>query len=199
MQMLIKNLLDFSKATIDADNYVDTDFNEVVSSIINDLEIRIQQNGATIKVSNLPTVKVIPEQIRQLFQNLITNALKFRKPDATPVINITAEKTKGMYISSLSYDQYEESFYKITVSDNGIGFEDKYADQIFLLFKRLHTFEEFEGTGIGLSICKKIVEKHNGYIYATSKPGEGATFTIILPVVFKNIVKPAESIDKLAV
>jgi signal transduction histidine kinase len=195
MQMLIKNLLEFSRATADSENYIDTDFNEIVSSIISDLELNIQQKSASVQYGKLPTLRVIPDQFRQLFQNLVANALKFSKPDTTPVILITAEKTKGMYLQGMSYDQYEESFHKITVKDNGIGFDEKYADQIFQIFKRLHTFEQFEGTGIGLSICKKIVEKHRGYIYASGKPNEGATFTIILPVVFSDKPKvPNETI-----
>jgi light-regulated signal transduction histidine kinase (bacteriophytochrome) len=192
MQMLIKNLLEFSRATDESENYEETNLNEIVASILTDLELNIEQKKAVISFNKLPTLKVVPDQFRQLFQNLITNSLKFCKPGIAPEITITSEKTKGMYIPLISYDQYEDSFYRIIFKDNGIGFEEKYADEIFMIFKRLHSFEQFEGTGIGLSICKKIVEKHHGFIHASGKPGEGATFTIILPAIHKDVVKPPE-------
>ncbi len=188
MQALIKNLLDFSRTTMEQEGYVETDLNEIVASVLSDLEMFIQQKNATINYNKLPKLKVIPVQFQQLFQNLLGNALKFSRPGVNPVISIEAEQLKGMYIDGMSYDQYEEDFYKIAVKDNGIGFEEKYASQIFSVFKRLHTFEQFEGTGIGLSICKKIVEKHQGYIYASSIPNEGATFTIILPLNFNEAI-----------
>lgn len=188
MHMLVKNLLEFSKTIAETENYIETDFNDIIHSVLSDLEIAIEQKKAAVHLKGLPKIKAIPDQVRQLFQNLITNALKFSKPGVPPVITISSEKIKGMYIPNISYDQYEESFYRITIEDNGIGFDEKYAEHIFMIFKRLHTFDEFEGTGIGLSVCKKIVEKHNGFIYATGKPNEGATFTIILPVAFKEIV-----------
>lgn len=195
MQMLIKNLLEFSKATAGTDNYVETDFNEIVNSVLSDLEMNIQQKEAVIVCGKLPNLKVIPEQFRQLFQNLIVNSLKFNRQNVPPVITINSEKVKGMYLPGMSYDQYEETFYKITVKDNGIGFEEKYAEQIFSIFKRLHTYEQFEGTGIGLSICKKIVEKYQGYIYASGKPNEGATFTIILPLSISDTIKQVPAIS----
>lgn len=186
MQALIKNLLDFSRTTVEQEGYVVADLNEILAAVVSDLEIFIQQKKASITYNRLPTLKVIPVQFQQLFLNLIGNALKFSKPDVNPVISIESEQLKGMYIDGMSYDQYEEDFYRITVKDNGIGFEEQYASQIFSIFKRLHTFEQFEGTGIGLSICKKIVEKHQGYIYASSIPNEGAVFTIILPLNFNE-------------
>lgn len=182
MQALIKNLLNFSRSAADEGVCSEVDLGGLVNDILNEIEMPEAQKQAVFKIGTLPKIYGIPEQIRQLFQNLISNALKFSGENKLPEITINAEKTKGMYIPGISYDKYDESYFRITVQDNGIGFEDQYADQIFVIFKRLHTFEKFEGTGIGLSICKKIVEKHNGYIYANGKPNEGATFTIVLPV-----------------
>lgn len=190
MKMLIKNLLDFSTATNNTEHYVDTDINEVVAAVVSDLELLIQQKNATIAYTALPVLKGLPEQFRQLFQNLISNALKFTRPGIDPLVTIEADKMKGMYLARVSYDQYEETFYRITVKDNGMGFEEQYAEQIFSIFKRLHSFDQVEGTGIGLSICKRIVEKYKGYIYASGTPGEGAVFTIILPVNAANLIRP---------
>lgn len=188
MQALIRNLLKFSSVADDTRDFVMTDLNEVVHTVLSDLEVNINQKKAKVYCSKLPIVKVIPDQFSQLFQNLLSNALKFSREDVPPEINIMCEKTKGMYIQGMSYDQYEDNFYKLTIKDNGIGFEEKYLDQIFMIFKRLHTTDQFEGTGIGLSICKKIVEKHKGHIYASGIPNEGATFTIILPYTEKAFV-----------
>jgi len=181
MQMLIRNLLKLSSITDHTEEFTPTDLNDIMHSVLSNLEVHIAQKNARVYYDPLPTLHVIPDQFSQLFQNLLSNALKFSRANVPPEIYITCEKTKGMYIPSLSYDQYEDNFYKLTISDNGIGLEDKYIDQIFMIFKRLHSADQFEGTGIGLSICKKIVEKHKGHIYATGIPNEGATFTIILP------------------
>lgn len=171
MQQLIKNILEFSKSAVHSDAFEETDLNQLVESILSDLEVSIEQKQAVFLIEPLPVLSILPIQLRQLFQNLIINALKFSRPGHPPEIRIYAEKISGA-----------DDFYRIHVKDNGIGFEQKYADQIFSLFRRLHSNDHFEGTGIGLAICKKIAEKHNGSITAISSPGEGATFVLDLPV-----------------
>src|SRR5690606_30216666 len=136
-----------------------------------DLENRISKCDGRIEVGDLPVVMADATQMRQLFQNLIANALKFHKPDEVPVVKVssTAENsTKGMHT--------------ITVEDNGIGFDDKYVDRIFGVFQRLHGRGSYEGTGIGLAVCRKIVERYDGTISAEGQPGKGAKFTIKLPI-----------------
>lgn len=183
MQTLINDLLQFSRQTIDETDFVNTDLNELVKESIIELEVEIEKTHAQINIDNLPILNAVPGLMRQLFYNLINNGIKFRKPNVNPVINIYAEKVNNF--------KDGKNFYKISVSDNGIGFDSKYADDIFVVFKRLHSFHEFEGTGVGLSICKKIVEKHNGFISAHSKVNEGSSFIIMLPE--KQIEKQPES------
>ena len=182
MRILIKNILSFSKSAANSDLFEDTNLNELINSILSDLEISIEQKKAVLNIGKLPVLKVIPGQFRQLFQNLIINALKFSKENCSPEINIYAEMTNGLNIPGIDTSHHNDDYCNILIKDNGIGFEQKYADEIFTLFKRLNSLDKFEGTGIGLSICKKIVEQHNGYISATSNIGEGTTFTISLPV-----------------
>ena len=128
----------------------------------------------------MPVLKVIPFQIQQLFQNLISNSLKYSKPIGDRFIKIDCEKNNAKVYPRLKMAS-ENMYYKITFTDNGLGFEQQYAEQIFTIFKRLHTSDEYPGTGIGLSICKKIVENHSGFIFAEGKTGVGAVFTIFLP------------------
>ncbi len=182
MRMLIKNILLFSRSATDEDVFEEVSLNDIVTAILSDLEISIEQKRALIEVGQLPTLRIIPGQFRQVFQNLIMNALKFSREDQAPHIRIHAERTNGRLYSGIKPHLHDVDCYTIYVKDNGIGFEQKYADDIFTLFKRLNSAEKFEGTGIGLSICKKIVEQHNGLISAVSSPGEGTTFIISLPV-----------------
>ncbi len=182
MGVLIKNILSFSRSSANSDSFEETNLNTLIDGILSDLEVSIEQKKAVITVDKLPVLKIIPGQFRQLFQNLIINALKFSKPNCKPEIHIFSEKIKGMQLAGISQDQYNDDYCNIYIRDNGIGFEQKYADEIFILFKRLNSYDKFEGTGIGLSICKKIVEKHKGYIAASGKVGEGATFVISLPL-----------------
>jgi signal transduction histidine kinase len=182
MQQLINNILTFSRATSNIDDFEQTDMNVLIDSVISDLEISIEQKGATFQVGTIPLLPVIPSQMRQVFQNLIINALKFSKDGRPPVITIYAELLTGAEIINRELLNAGKTYCRIYVKDNGIGFEQKYADQIFMIFKRLHTNDKFEGTGIGLSICKKIVEKHSGSISVESAPDTGTTFIITLPV-----------------
>ncbi|MGZ4096916.1 MAG: response regulator [Bacteroidia bacterium] len=172
MQSLINDLLQFSRQTVHSDDFVNTNLNDLVKEAMLELELEIEKNNAQITIDDLPVIYAIPALMRQLFYNLISNAIKFRKKDKVLAINIAAEKIKN---------SRNASYYRITVSDNGIGFDPAYADDIFVIFKRLHSYHEYQGSGVGLSICKKIVDKHNGFIRAIGKPSEGATFVIELP------------------
>ena len=189
MRLLIKNILSFSKSATNSDSYEETNLNELLEGILGDLEISIEQKNAVINIGKLPVLRIIPGQFRQLFQNLIINALKFSRENCPPEIKIYAENATGRGIPGIEDNKYNDDYCNIIVSDNGIGFEQKYADEIFMLFKRLNSIDKFEGTGIGLSICKKIVEQHSGHISVRSKIGDGTTFTISLPVRRSNEVR----------
>lgn len=181
MQHLINNLLDFSRHTVSSNDFRKTPLNELVKSALTELEVEIEKSNAKINYGELPVVSAVPGLMQQLFYNLFSNAIKFRKPSQDLVIDVRAERMSPVELSKYTKYSTTKHFYKITVQDNGIGFDDKYAEDIFRVFKRLHSYHEFEGTGVGLSICKKIVEKHNGFIRAESKIDEGSTFIIGLP------------------
>ncbi len=168
MQALIEDLLLYSRVTTKAQPFVEVDLNQVVREVISDLEVRIEQLGGRIEVANLPTIDADPTQCRQLMQNLIGNALKFHRDEEPPVVKI-----RGQFLDG---DEWQ-----ITVEDNGIGFDEQYADRIFGIFQRLHGRSEYEGTGVGLAICRKIVERHGGTISTRSAPGEGSTFILTMP------------------
>ena len=181
MQSLINDLLSFSRHSASTTDFKNTDLQLLVKNAISELELEIEKSNASVNYSNLPEISVIPGLMQQLFYNLISNALKFRRKSVPPVINIHAEKIKTIEKNGQHMVVNGSPYYKITISDNGIGFDNKYADEIFMVFKRLHSYHEFEGTGVGLSLCKKIVEKHNGYITASSKLDEGSTFVVHVP------------------
>jgi len=180
MQTLIDDILRFSRHDVHSADFIKSELNILVGEAISEIEIEIEKTKAQINVQLLPKVHAIPVLIRQLFYNLISNAIKFRKPDSTPVINIYSEKINSSEINVPVLTDNAD-YYKICVEDNGIGFDSKYTEDIFVLFKRLHSYHEYEGTGVGLSICKKIIEKHNGAITAESKKDKGSTFMIWLP------------------
>jgi signal transduction histidine kinase/FixJ family two-component response regulator len=191
MSNLIGDLLNFTRLSA-ADIFEISDINRIIDEILNDLELTIMEKKATINVEPIPRLEVVPGLMHQLFLNILSNALKFSRPGIPPVIHIQSEIIKDPILDSpaASYG----SFCRITIADNGIGFDEQYRDKIFTIFQRLNAQVEYEGTGIGLAIAKKIVDKHNGLIDARSQPGEGATFYIILPM-----RQPAESrtiIDK---
>lgn len=179
MSKLITDLLDYSRLSSDVAPEK-TDINAVVDEVISDLDYLIEESNAIIIKKDLPKIKGVPSQLRQIFQNLIGNSLKFAKKDINPIIQISSE-----LIAEKSFDaeaKEDGAFCRITVTDNGIGFDERYLDKIFIIFQSLNDRREYEGTGIGLAIAKKIIEKHNGLITAKSQPGEGASFIIILPV-----------------
>jgi signal transduction histidine kinase len=182
MRKLINDLLALSRVTTQAKPSVPVDLNTVVSEVLSDLEVLVEQVGGKVEVGTLPTLDADPTQMRQLFQNLIGNALKFRKPDVAPVLKLQAEAVAKA--DGFEEDDDMESKprqWRIQLQDNGIGFEEKYQDRIFEVFQRLHSRAEYEGSGIGLSLCRKIVTRHGGSICAHSTLGQGATFLITLP------------------
>ena len=172
MQALINDLLAFSRVTTKAQPFVPVDLNLVAQEVVHDFEVRIHQAGAAVTVGELPTLDADPSQMHQLIQNLISNGLKFHKPDTPPRVKVSG--TKGGDTA------------RIVVSDEGIGFDERYAERIFTMFERLHGRGTYEGTGIGLAICRKIAQRHGGDISAQSTPGEGATFTVTLPVMHRS-------------
>jgi light-regulated signal transduction histidine kinase (bacteriophytochrome) len=154
--------------------------NEVAHEVVEDLETRIQRTGGHVEVSSLPVIDADPLHMRQLLQNLIGNALKFHKPDVPPVVRVFGHQ----HASSPGTKNGETNggVCEILVQDQGIGFDEKYLDRIFTVFQRLHGRGEYEGSGVGLAICRKIARRHGGDITAQSTPGEGTTFIVTLPV-----------------
>jgi PAS domain S-box-containing protein len=166
MQRLIEDLLTYARVGSRESAFEAVDLHSVVQSSLDDLQAPLSDSGGTVDVGDLPVVHGDSGSLTQLFQNLIGNALKYRG-DKSPRVTVTATSRNGHW--------------EISVQDNGIGFEQEYAEQLFSMFKRLHPRERFEGTGIGLAICKKIVERHGGQIWAESEPGQGARFVFTLP------------------
>jgi light-regulated signal transduction histidine kinase (bacteriophytochrome) len=167
MQGLINDLLSFSRLTTRKEPFVRVRLDAIVTDVLVDLESRLADSGGGVRFESLPEVEADPLQMRQLFQNLIANSLKFRRPEVPPMVTITAD--------------VDEQDVTVVVADNGIGFEQEYAERIFGVFQRLHGRSAFGGTGIGLAICRRIVERHHGTIAAEGRPGDGATFRITLP------------------
>lgn len=185
MRVLINDLLQYSKANRSEKNLAPTNLSEVLGNSLMELSQNIEDKKAVINYPELPVINGIHFQMQQLFSNLLSNSLKYSKEDSTPIIDISYAEIIAKTETILK-DKSLKKYYKINITDNGIGFEQEYAEKIFLLFNRLHGKTEYQGTGVGLAICKKIVENHKGYIFANSKPGEGATFTIYLPVPAQN-------------
>jgi PAS domain S-box-containing protein len=181
MQTLINDLLTFSRVISASQPFVPVELNAVIKGVLSDLEVRIEQTKAKVEVGELPTIEGDPLQMRQLLQNLIGNALKFQLPNAQPVIRIEGRILKSPFAGTPEEDPYAEQC-ELTIQDNGIGFDEKYLDKIFAVFQRLHGRNEYEGTGVGLAVCRRITDRHGGTINAKSKPGEGATFIVTLPV-----------------
>lgn len=176
---LINDLLTFS--TISSNNHFQkTNLRSLLNDVLSDLELLINEKKAKVNSVDLPVIEAVAAQLRQVFQNILSNALKFSKKGVSPIINIICERVAAKDLNAPADNKGK--FVKIKISDNGIGFGEEYLDKIFMIFQRLHPKSEFEGTGIGLAITKSIIDKHQGLITAKSKQGEGATFIIILPV-----------------
>lgn len=181
MQNLIDSLLNFSKVNIEDGLFEATDLNDVLAEAIGNLKDIIDEKEAVIEAQQLPVVKIIPIQFIQLFTNIIANALKYSKHDIPPYVKINTDIALGSSINSHEA-KTNMQYWSISIQDNGIGFDQKYEQKIFEIFQRLHGRDEYSGTGIGLAICKKIVQNHQGIITAVGEPGIGSTFTIYIPV-----------------
>ena len=173
MQNLINDLLTFSRVATKTQPFQSLNLKTIVEEVTSDLEVRIEQTGGRVEIGELPVLEADPLQMRQLFQNMIGNALKFHRAGEKPLVKIYLEKDS---------EGIEDGFCRIAIEDNGIGFDEKYLDRIFTVFQRLHGRMEYEGSGIGLAVCRKIVERHGGQITAKSEEGSGATFFLDLPI-----------------
>ncbi len=167
MQQMIENLLDLSRVTTRAEPFKPVDLGKIFNDVVSDLEIVIKKQGAVVLTGKLPVIEADPSQMQQLFANLINNGLKYHGDEVKPVIRVYCEES--------------EEYVRILMEDNGIGFEEKYTERIFLPFERLHGRGRYTGLGIGLAICRKIVRRHGGYITARSSPGQGSVFIVHLP------------------
>jgi signal transduction histidine kinase len=168
METLIKDLLAFSRLGTQTRPFTAVNLNQVIHEVLSDMETHIEERQAQIQLDNLPQIEADATQMRQLFQNLLSNALKFQQPETTPIIEVRCQNDGDMY--------------QIQIKDNGVGFDEKFSERIFGVFQRLHGRSEYEGTGIGLALCRRIVERHNGRIGVHSTVGTGSTFTITLPI-----------------
>jgi PAS domain S-box-containing protein len=180
MHTLINDILTYSRVTTRTEPFVPVDLTEAAQEVVADLETRIEQVEGQVEVGDLPTIDADPTQMRQLLQNLIGNALKFHRPQVPPAVKVYSQAVGRL--EHPAQDTASNEFCQIIVQDNGVGFDEQYLDRIFQVFQRLYSREEYEGTGIGLATCRKIVERHGGSITARSTPGQGATFIITLPL-----------------
>jgi light-regulated signal transduction histidine kinase (bacteriophytochrome) len=171
MSRLINDLLSFSRITTKAKPFLPVSLNQVAEEVVEDLEVAIEEAAAVIHFGDLPEIEADVFQMKQLFQNLLANALKFRRPGVPPIITVTADPpVRGQ----------DKDMVTIRFTDNGIGFDEIYLDRIFLPFQRLHGKSEYSGTGIGLAICRRVAERHGGSLTAKSKPDYGSTFIVTL-------------------
>ena len=171
MQTLVKDLLNYARVTSKARRFVSVDLAVLTQEVVADLEVRIERTCGRVEVGDLPMLTADPTQLRQLLQNLIGNALKFHRPEVPPVVTVQVQPALAGTPAA----------YQLTIQDNGIGFEEEYREHIFAPFQRLHGSGEYEGTGIGLAVCRKIARRHGGDITVASAPGQGSTFTVTLP------------------
>ena len=178
MKTLINDILRLSRITTQAQPFVAVDLSKVAREVVADLEVRIEETGGRVDVMDIPTIEADPIQMRQLIQNLIGNALKFHRSGEAPVVTVRGSLLNGQ----TNGVHPEEETLRLTVEDNGIGFDETYLDRIFTVFQRLHGRGEYDGSGVGLAVCRKIVQRHSGTITARSEPGRGSTFVTTLPV-----------------
>jgi signal transduction histidine kinase len=170
MRKMVEDLLALSRVTTRGNPFEQVDLSEIVGEVISDLEVLIERAGGQVQVDGLPQLEADPVQMHQLLQNLVGNALKFHPPDRSPVVSVSGRVVDG------------GGHVEIVVEDDGVGFDERYLERIFQPFQRLHGMGQYEGSGIGLAICRKIVERHSGTITAHSVPGEGAKFIVTLPL-----------------
>jgi signal transduction histidine kinase len=183
MKTLIVDILTYSRLSADDINWEVTNLQSMFEEILDDFDLKIAEKNAVVELIDLPAIEVNKTQLRQVFTNLISNALKFSKPGTAPHIVVQG---KALDAEELDLSLSQEDYCCITIRDNGIGFDDKYAASIFNLFEKLHPKASFEGSGIGLAIAKKIIDKHHGVIVGKSQEGEGSEFSIILPITHKR-------------
>lgn len=176
---LIKDIMMFSKVSVEKNPFSENDLSVLLKEVLNEMDGTIIEKNAKIIIDSLPVLNVNPDLIKSLFQNLISNAIKYSKKNIPPIIKVSSEID---LLSAPGRKSLNNNYCRIYFRDNGIGFEQKYSEQIFGMFSRLHPLSEYEGTGIGLALCKKIVEEHNGFISAKSKPGTGSVFTVSFPL-----------------
>lgn len=181
MQILINSLLNYSRMNVREMEIERADLNNILDEVCSSIREQLDETQTVIQNEPLPVIPCVPLQINQLFTNLIINSIKYKKPGVTPLIQISVQLMQPGKLEASDILPNETAYWKITFSDNGIGFEQQYADKIFELFQRLHSRAEYEGTGIGLAICKKVVQNHKGFIRAEGRPGLGASFDIYLP------------------
>ena len=174
MRNLIEGLLDYSQITTKPQPFEDIDLNVLVQEVLSDLEVQVADVLGEVYVNQLLTIQADPMQMRQLWQNLISNALKFHRPDVAPIVTISSELVQD--------EATGEAYGRFTIQDNGIGFDDQYVNRIFAIFQRLHGQNKFEGSGVGLAICHRIVTRHGGQITVSSEPNVGSTFMVTLPI-----------------
>jgi PAS domain S-box-containing protein len=182
MQSLINDLMSFSRIETMGQPFVLTDLGLIASQVIADLETSVEKAGGRVEIEELPTIDADPMQMRQLLQNLIGNSLKYFRAGVPPVVRVYSQKLDAPSPESIDESALVRQLCQILVADNGIGFDEKYLDRIFTVFQRLHKKGEYEGTGVGLAICRKIVNRHGGTITARSSPGRGTTFVVTMPV-----------------
>jgi signal transduction histidine kinase len=179
MRMFIDNLLDFSRISRVKEPFTSVDLNVILKQVKSDFEILIEETNTTITSGKLPITEGNPAQLKQLMANIISNAIKFRRQGVKPEIEITLKEVSGA--EKMKFALEDKAYFKISICDNGIGFEAEYAERIFEVFERLHGKSEYPGTGIGLAICQKIAAYHGGALFAENNTGNGACFYIILP------------------
>jgi signal transduction histidine kinase len=180
MRLLINGLLEFSRISQLSVPFEPVSLDSVLQEVMNELELKIEETGTAIRCSGLPVVAAIAPQMKQLFTNLISNAIKFHREGIPPIIRLEMLEIEEGELQRYNL-QPQKRYYKIAITDNGIGFENEYASRIFQVFQRLHGKSEYPGSGIGLAICKKILECHHGVIYAENMNGQGARFIFLMP------------------
>jgi len=173
MNSLLKDLMTFSRVTTRESAFEPVDLSVIAREVMADLDLRIAEVGGRVELGDLPAIEADALQMRQLLQNLLDNALKFRHPERPPEVKVSTREADGSL--------------RLSVEDNGIGLDERFADRIFTIFQRLHARDEYDGTGVGLAICQKIVERHKGTLTVASTPGNGATFVATLPLAHRDV------------
>ncbi|RBL93709.1 sensor histidine kinase [Chitinophaga flava] len=187
MRVLINDLLVFSRAgRITPESITTIDMNVLLQEVLADLEVTLEEKNVTVTTETLPVIEGSATSFHQLFQNILANAIKFASPNRPLEIHIRQQVLSGRELGFVKENRWDTPFCRISIEDNGIGFDPAFAERIFLIFQRLHGISEYSGTGIGLAICKKIVDSHNGFIFAEGMPNKGATFIIVLPLAQTN-------------